>query len=316
MNLTQSFFYKFKKLSHSFYKRPLKINCIAEKKVNFNKLHPFKANNFPISGPLPWLDQQNYQFHIDNKLENKIITIEEAKYCKEWAENGFVIFENFFNYNELNSLICELDEYAIINLENPYSELSNLRFQDIHFKIKSLNKLMHDPRLLKIAEILLGIKVKPFQSLFFPYGSGQNAHSDSIHMTTYPLGYLLATWIALEDIKTQAGPLFYYPKSHRLPFVFSHQLQIPNYLKKMSTQEVYEQFYEPKIQSIIKSQNLEQKIVLAKKGDLIFWHANLIHGGSPRENLILTRKSIACHYFAKKVFCYHDLSGSKAHRMN
>jgi ectoine hydroxylase-related dioxygenase (phytanoyl-CoA dioxygenase family) len=48
----------------------------------------------------------------------------------------------------------------------------------------------------------------------------------------------------------------------------------------------------------------------ARKGDVLFWHANLVHGGSPRRNLQLSRKAIVCHYFAEGCVCYHDLSAS------
>ena len=47
-------------------------------------------------------------------------------------------------------------------------------------------------------------------------GSQQGAHSDSIHMTTYPIGYLSAAWIAFEDIHPDSGPQLFYPGSHRL----------------------------------------------------------------------------------------------------
>ncbi len=38
---------------------------------------------------------------------------------------------------------------------------------------------------------------KPLQTIAAHKGSQQGVHSDSIHMTTYPLGYLSAAWIAL-----------------------------------------------------------------------------------------------------------------------
>ena len=37
-------------------------------------------------------------------------------------------------------------------------------------------------------------------------------------MTTQPQGFLIATWIALEDIDSDNGPLHYYPGSHKLPY--------------------------------------------------------------------------------------------------
>ena len=42
---------------------------------------------------------------------------------------------------------------------------------------------------------------------------------------------------------------------------------------------------------------LVPKYGTVKKGDIIIWHANLIHGGSKRNNINLTRKSVVMHYF-------------------
>ena len=49
----------------------------------------------------------------------------------------------------------------------------------------------------------------------------------------------------------------------------------------------------------IEEQGLEKKIFLAKKGDLLIWHANLFHGGEAQKNKSLTRKSVVFHYFRK-----------------
>ena len=46
----------------------------------------------------------------------------------------------------------------------------------------------------------------------------------------------------------------------------------------------------------------------AKKGDVLVWHANLLHGGMPVVHPALTRKSMVAHYFAEGVICYHEIS--------
>ena len=60
-----------------------------------------------------------------------------------------------------------------------------------------LRKYVHDRRILDVMDYLLGKKMRVFQSINFLTGSEQAAHSDSIHMTTHPLGYMTAAWIAL-----------------------------------------------------------------------------------------------------------------------
>jgi ectoine hydroxylase-related dioxygenase (phytanoyl-CoA dioxygenase family) len=55
---------------------------------------------------------------------------------------------------------------------------------------------------------------------------------------------------------------------------------------------------------------LKQSVFLPKKGDVLLWHGNLIHAGSPRKDLSLSRRAIVLHYFARGAVCYHDLSGT------
>jgi ectoine hydroxylase-related dioxygenase (phytanoyl-CoA dioxygenase family) len=99
---------------------------------------------------------------------------------------------------------------------------------------------------------------------------------------------MCGVWIALEDITMDSGPLIYYPGSHKLPFYTMEKLKIEpgNYNE-----------YEKKIEKIILESGLTPEYGIIKKGDIIIWHANLIHGGSKRNDNTLTRKSMVIHYF-------------------
>jgi ectoine hydroxylase-related dioxygenase (phytanoyl-CoA dioxygenase family) len=66
--------------------------------------------------------------------------------------------------------------------------------------------------------------------------------------------------------------------------------------------------YEDKIEEIIAEKGLEKRIFEAKRGDVLIWHANLLHGGSPIAREGLTRRSMVCHYFVEGVICYHEMT--------
>jgi ectoine hydroxylase-related dioxygenase (phytanoyl-CoA dioxygenase family) len=61
---------------------------------------------------------------------------------------------------------------------------------------------------------------------------------------------------------------------------------------------------------LISDNRLQPAVFLPKAGDVLLWHANLIHAGSPRRDLGLSRRAVVLHYFAKGAVCYHDLSGT------
>jgi ectoine hydroxylase-related dioxygenase (phytanoyl-CoA dioxygenase family) len=50
----------------------------------------------------------------------------------------------------------------------------------------------------------------------FFYKVPQRPHQDYPYVHTPRPSFLAASWVALEDVHPDAGPLFYYPRSHRL----------------------------------------------------------------------------------------------------
>jgi len=58
----------------------------------------------------------------------------------------------------------------------------------------------------------------------------------------------------------------------------------------------------------VRKKDLRPKYFLPKKGDLLVWHANLLHGGEPIHDPSLTRKSMVIHFYAKDVIKYHEIT--------
>jgi hypothetical protein len=204
----------------------------ADKRVKVSRLPSFRAEHFPYSGPYPWLDRPDALEQIDNKLRDGAITEEEARQCRYWADNGYIIVEKLIEDRVLDS-VWNAYERAIregkIRLEaepasadDPYPG----RCLNPHKKRRAYCQILKHPGLLHWIQVLMEREPKPLQTIMSHKGSQQGAHSDSIHMTTYPIGYLSAAWIAFEDIHPASGPLLFYPGSHRLPYVFSTDVGI------------------------------------------------------------------------------------------
>jgi ectoine hydroxylase len=254
---------------------------------------------------IPWLDQpgalerleQNAEFQsFDDHLKNKI---------RQFVAEGYLVLGNFFPEKDTNALNQEVDELlqsGIAGFNYTGRKIFNLyetsKLADGHF--------FRNPDLSRLLSFLLGKKVIPFQSLNFTLGSEQRAHSDSIHMTTEPPGYLIATWIALEDCTEENGPLFYFPGSHRLPYLMTQDYDSGN--TALTIGEHSNRRYEDKIEQMVQEKGLKKQLFLAKRGDVLIWHANLLHGGSPIAQPGATRRSMVCHYFAEGVICYHEMS--------
>lgn len=220
-----------------------------------------------------------------------------------WSEDGYIIIPGFYSSDKVEAINDEVDN--LIKTKQARWKYGKKIMFAIHYS-EHIASIGNDPELIAVLETLMGKEVELFQSINFIEGSEQKAHSDSYHMTTFPFGNLIAVWIALEDISEGSGELHYYPGSHKLPYVMnpdfgneSSGLMLGN--KKYSD-------YTDKVQSLADTHGLQKKTFLAKKGDILIWHANLLHGGEPITKEGSTRKSMVFHYYTKDAICYHEIS--------
>jgi ectoine hydroxylase-related dioxygenase (phytanoyl-CoA dioxygenase family) len=290
----------------------------ADQPLNTSALPAFRAEHFPYSGPYPWLDQPDALERVEQKLSEGQITSEEARLCRYWVANGYVILENLVEHSVLDE-VWEAYEAAVrskrIHLEpEPAADGDSLpgRFLNPHKKVGAFCQISKHPGIAGAIRFLMEREPRLLQTIASHKGSQQGAHSDSIHMTTYPLGYLSAAWIAFEDIHPDSGPLVYYPGSHKLPYVFSKDVEISEAEFKEVGYTSYHAKYEPHIRGLIETNAIEPHYFHARKGDVLIWHANLIHGGSLRRNIQLSRKAAVCHFFVKGSFVYHDLAAARS----
>ena len=265
----------------------------------------------------PWLDGPDYRDLIRRKQHTGDITAEEAGICTTFAEEGFFVAERLIAPAQVDLVWTAYERFYKDHREeffpsripgDPWPE----RYLNVHDGLPPIKEIMGHPGILRLTDMLFGRGTRPFQTIISHKGTEQPPHSDSIHMTTVPRGYLVAAWIAFEDIDLKSGPLEYYPGSHRLSYLLSEDVGIEKGEFQKQKYDVYKQKYQPCVQKLIQQHGLSPRRFLAGKGDVLFWHANLLHGGGRREDIQKSRKALVCHYFAEGVRCYHDLSGLPA----
>lgn len=290
----------------------------GEQPVDLLDYTEYRNELFPQCGPYAWLDKPDAEAQIDAKEKAGTLSAEEAKQCRKWVRDGYIIIEKAISEKRIDG-IWDAYEKAIacglvkLNPEpggegDPYPG----RNLNPHLKVLPLDGLLRDPVINKWNKILVGAEPLPFQTITAHKGSQQKTHSDTVHMTTYPLGYLTAAWVAFEDIHPDSGPLVYYPGSHRLPYYLSHEIGVAPGVWRATNGKPYTDVYEPFVEKLVARENLKPAHFCAKKGDVLIWHANLLHGGSKRNDIKHSRKSVVCHYYFKGAVCYHDLAGVKA----
>lgn len=291
----------------------LRHNLTGYKKYGLKRAlyKPLESNIFSNVGfareDLPWLDRYQSLEALEQDDGFTSLEADHQDQARFWHQNGYLILNGFFDDGEVDAINNEITRLLD-------SGKISFRYGN---KIMFANKVSEtiagvskNPALRDTLSRLLGMKVLPFQTINFIRGSQQKAHSDSVHMTTFPPGYLIAVWIALEDIEEDQGPLFYFPGSHRYEYLMKPHYESGD--SKLFIGDYSYNNYERAVDDVIKSKNPDKKLFKARKGDVLIWHANLLHGGDPILREGSTRKSMVIHYFGADAIKYHEITGRPA----
>ncbi len=247
-------------------------------------------------GNLPWVESPFFK----EILQTKNISETDKELAKQYNEDGFIVVPNLFTEKEIEDALSDIQNKAF-NPDYPVKTYRDQqRVQDFWQESEAVKHLSCHPKVLPILEMLYGREVVPFQTLNFRVGTGQRAHSDTIHFSSIPARFMCGVWIALEDINHENGAVFYYPKSHKIPeYNFAH-------IKDGVVDTSYDNYseYEDFIQKVMDSSEFERKPFYAKKGDALIWSSNIIHGGSKVEKAGSSRWSQVTHYYFKDCVYY------------
>lgn len=259
-----------------------------------------------IEGEGPWLDNAN--FSSSDLAKNKIwksLNRADQEAILHFQEQGYMILKGFFTKEEVEAHNNEIEE-IIRSGKLGFNYTGKKLMESYKYSDFIKNKFFTSPKLMKLFSFIFNKQIAPFHTINFIEGSEQKAHSDSIHMSTAPEGFMIAAWCALEKTDAENGPLFYYPGSHKLPYITCLDYDSGNNNWVIGGNSYKK--YEDKIEEVIKENKFNKEHFFAEAGDVLVWHANLLHGGEPILKAGRTRKSMVAHYFCKDVICYHEIS--------
>jgi hypothetical protein len=290
-----------------FHQKQLLRNKRAYKKYGVKR-----PAYFPISSKLlehlpdekAWLDASSLKSIASTNNEFKALPNRIQESIANWSEDGFAIIPSLFSNQDVDTINQEIERLVEEGTLKWLYGNKKLMFAYRHSE--KIRQILNKTELTQTLNFLLGKKADLFSSINFYQGSEQLAHSDSIHMSTYPTGYLIASWIALEDIHEDSGPITYYPGSHKQPYISNEDFDHGGSYFRLGKEPYFA--YEKKIAEIIDEKGWAAQTFLPQKGDILIWHANLIHGGSKMLKTDSSRKSMVLHYYAEDVICYHEIT--------
>ncbi|MEJ0020030.1 MAG: phytanoyl-CoA dioxygenase family protein [Acetobacteraceae bacterium] len=265
-----------------------------------------------------WPDLSNAVDVVQGKLEAGHITPAQAARLTFWMNNGYVILEN--------AIPAPVVDRAAADLDRAYSgAFPDLKFEchsvspdhipwrpeinpfpakalDIHHFSQAIRDLMFADAIGDFLGLLFDAKTFASQTLGFLRGSAQEGHQDSAYVAYTIPRQFAATWTALEDVTIGAGELFYYPGSHKFEdFLYADQYKsVAEAQRMVAGVPVHEQVnrHVRSLEQRALERGIAKTAFAAKKGDVLVWHADLVHGGNPVSR-DTTRKSIVTHYCPK-----------------
>lgn len=254
----------------------------------------------------------------DNPITSDLPEIHVDALKQRWDRDGYLMLERAIEPAICDGILDELKRYtgperwtlnSAITMDVLHGRLCGRRLRlraapddafDGPFKVNNLfaesqtvQSAVFTPYLRQVLRVLLDDEPMAFNSLNFKYGSQQPDHIDSWYMPPPIPNSMAVASICLEDTDPEAGPVMYYPGSHKIPpYVFSHgridavESEMPGCRRHLDEH--------------IGRMGLKKEAVLGKKGDIFIWHCQLLHGGSPIIDPSKTRASLVVHYWGAR----------------
>ena len=241
--------------------------------------------------------------------ENSVLTAEQLA---EWERDGFLILRAFMPPQDIARVKAVVDDewrnstandHVVDVLTGPHAwqtfkmaevpegaRREAYKLNNLFARRPEIRQVALAPALRKACAQLLEGEPMICNSLNFERGSQQDFHIDTWYMPPPVEGRMVVASIAIDDVDADNGPMVYYPGSHRIPpYRFSDGRL--NEIREESAQcRAY-------LQREIASRGLKEVEFRGKSGDVLLWHAQLLHGGRPIRDMAKTRSSLVVHYW-------------------
>lgn len=235
-------------------------------------------------------------------MANRVETLQE-----QFDRDGFVVARGLFSAEDIAVI---RDTFMKMNEHGPVEGLSEIRRTKVDGDVAAYDasdplafypRMMHphrhtdkpvgpvaqrymlDARLHPILKACMGEEPVAVQSMFYfkpPGARGQDLHQDNFYLRVKP-GTCCAAWIAVDDADEENGGMMCVPNTQGCA------IQCPE--KSDPTLFFTTEHVEP-------PPGLTPQLVRLRKGDVLFFNGNVIHGSYPNTSRDRFRRSLICHY--------------------
>ena len=193
-------------------------------------LNLYTPANFEVKVPENQIEDTSNKFNFESEISDVI---------KYYRLNGYVIISECISESTCEQIKIlwekEIKSYKgmiyrqttgepernIFNKNNwIMNPILNIQSMNPHlfknFRETIEGKIFLNNKICKILKFILSDKPKLIQSMYFEGNSATKEHQDEYYLGSEKTGQMVAGWLALEEIKADAGRFFILPKSHKL----------------------------------------------------------------------------------------------------
>jgi hypothetical protein len=256
-----------------------------------------------------WIDRSDWEASLSERCRNRSVSGEEAALVRRFVADGYIILPQAAPLEAIDAFQAAIargftqgnpalryqahGSQITRPLDGPVDRLGT-RVVDSFVVLPEALDLFSSPRLLRFLTLIFDADPLLFQSLSFDQGSQQGLHQDTAYVVVNEPMQLAACWIALQDVQPGSGELVYLPGSHRYPD-FDFGFGKKHWRGEPEDGPIHGAWSEWIVQQAAQ-RGISRQSFLARKGDILIWHADLAHGGAPVTDPTLTRRSLVGHF--------------------
>lgn len=258
-----------------------------------------------VNLPALWTDRPNWVVNLRALAATGFINQTDADQLAHFADHGWLIMPQVIEPALIDGIVNDIRKLHEMPGMFATTDFRGRREQklngnqpdayeslfDLYVNLQSSRQVCMHPKITRFLSLVFQARVLAFQQLLFQRSNGHLWHQDTSVVIVDTPTLLVASWIALQDVVEGSGELAYYDRSHRLP----------HYMFEGGTTKHHDDYdtaaYAHDLEAACQSRQLTYGRFLAKKGDVFFWTADLVHRSHPRTLPPETpRMSCVTHY--------------------
>ena len=249
------------------------------------------------------MDRRDAHELLEARQARGEVSAADAEMLAQYIDQGYVVFPHATDESVIDEYLALFEaawdappDRIFLHWNRQYLPMDRTYYDEVtkvselHTYFERAGDLIFPPAVLRFLTQIFERPPVAFQTMTMRKGSEENLHIDTGPLTlTEPMS-MAAAWVALEDVQPLSGEFQFVPGSHRLP-------ELLHYGTDKGHGGDYEE-YDKILKTTLRTceeRGLHTETFMAKKGDVLIWHADLMHGGAPIQDRQRTRKSLVAH---------------------